>query len=122
MTAYEYLDLALNTQANGISLLSFGFGLLSAYLIVAYVVGSKLTVPQVIAITLIYSVATFFNLAAHVAAVVEASDLRLLANDLNSELNLRLFPRIAYIIIFIRIAIYLISIWFMWNIRHPKTE
>jgi hypothetical protein len=121
MTAYEYLDLASSTQANGISLLSFGFAIVSAYLITAYVVGSRLTLAQVAAITLIYSVAVFFNVAAQVTATVEALDFRLQADALNPGLNLRHYPRVAYIIIFIRLTIYFISLWFMWDVRHRKS-
>lgn len=122
MTAYEYLDLALSSQANSISLLSFGFALLSAYLIVAYVVGSKLTLIQVLAITLIYTFAVFFNLAAQVVAIIESTNYRLVANGMTDEINLRHFPNVAYLIIFIRVTIYLISLWFMWDVRRPKTE
>jgi hypothetical protein len=122
MTAYEYLDLALSSQANAISLLSFGFAILCAYLIVAYVAGAKLTLNQVLAITFIYTVAVFFNLSAQIVAVIEASNYRQIANGMIDEINLRHWSRVAYLIIFIRLAIYSISLWFMWDIRHPKPE
>ena len=126
MTAYEYLDLAHSGAANASTSLAFGFSLLCAYLFVAYLVGSKLTTSQVIALTVIYMVSYLLNTAAHLSATAEVLELTELALELSPNLNVASFTvafgGAVYIASFVRLSIFVISLWFMWDVRHPKKE
>lgn len=125
MTAYEYLDLAHSGMANASAALTFGFTVLCAYLIVAYVVGSKLTTSQVIALTAIYTVSYLLNAGAHWGAMAEALEFLRLAKELSPNLNVAsstVSTAALYTAIFIRFSIFVISLWFMWDVRHPKKE
>ena len=122
MTPYEYFDLAQSGQANSISLLNFGFTVICGYLLVAYAVGSKLTTFQVVAITFIYTVTLFFNLGAQLSSFTDAIVFRKLADEILVEQTFRNYPNAVPIIVFIRCTIYFVSVWFMWNVRHPKTK
>ena len=122
MTPYEYFDLAQSGQANSISLLNFGFTVICGYLLVAYAVGSKLTTFQVVAITFIYTVTLFFNLGAQLSSFTDAIEFRKLAAEILVEQTFRNYPNAVLIIVFLRCSIYFVSVWFMWNVRHPKTK
>lgn len=122
MTPYEYLDLAQSGQANSISLLGFGFTIVCGYLLVAYTVGLKLTTLQVVAITFIYTTTIFFNLGAQLSNLTEANEFKKLADEMLVEQTFRSYPNAVLIIMFIRCSIYFVSLWFMWDVRHPKTE
>ena len=122
MTAYEYLDLAQSGLANSISLLTFGFSVLCGYLLVAFLLGSKLTTFQVVAITVIYTVTVFFNLAAQLLSMMEIAEFQRLAVEIQAEQTIRYYPNALFGVIFIRCAMYFASLWFMWSIRHPKSE
>ena len=122
MTPYEYFDLAQNGQANSISLLNFGFTVICGYLLVAYAVGSKLTTFQVVAITFIYTATLFFNLGAQLSSLTDAIEFRKLADELLVEQTFRNYPNAVPIIMLIRCSIYFVSVWFMWNVRHPRTK
>jgi hypothetical protein len=122
MTAYEYLDLANGALANNISLLTFGFTIISAYLLVAYFIGSKLTTVQVVAITVVYTIAFSMNLIGQIDAFIDAIEYKRLAKEISADVELRIRPRAQYFVLAIRSLVYVISLWFMWSVRHPKTE
>ena len=122
MTAYEYIDLAHSGTANAASTVMFGFTILSAYLIVSYIIGSKLTTSQVTAITVIYMVTYLFNTAAHVGMIDGAMEFTRLAKELSPDLDINYSADAPYVALFIRLSMFLISLWFMWDVRHPKTE
>jgi hypothetical protein len=120
MTAYEYLDLANSATANNISLLTFGFTVITAYLLVAYFIGSKLTTIQVVAITVLYTIALLINITAQIDALSDAMEYKRLASEIAADVEFRLRPNAHYFIIAVRSLTYVISLWFMWNMRHPK--
>jgi hypothetical protein len=122
VTAYEYLDLALGNYENSTALITFGFTILGAYLLAVYIIGPKLTTPQVAALTFIYTLGFFFNSAAQLSFIFEAMEFRSMADALLPEQSIRHFPLAPYFVIFIRLSIYVVSVWFMWDIRHPKGE
>jgi hypothetical protein len=116
------LDLALSANANSISLVTFGFTILSAYLLVAYIIGSKLSAMQAFAITVLYTVALLVNVAAQLDAINEAMEYKRLASELAVGIEIRLLPNTQFVIIAIRSLVYIVSLWFMWSMRHPRVE
>jgi hypothetical protein len=88
--------------------------------LLAYFIGSKLTTIQVVAITVLYTIAFLINIIAQLDAMSEAMEYRRLANEIAADVKFRLRPNAQYAIIAIRILVYTISLWFMWDMRHPK--
>ena len=122
MTEYELLD-ALGTFSSGMqSWIALYFSGVSAYLIVAYMVGKKLTKPQAITISggfvlfAILCIMGFSGLGLRLAEITgELRELRPEQAYLTSESGVLMSSLVLIIGI-------LASLRFMWSIRHPKTE
>ena len=114
MTAYEYLDLAQGSNANSLAMVSFGFAILCGYLIVAYAVGSKLSRPQVTALTAIYTISFLFNLVSHWGAMLAGIEYTLLGSQMTPELSGRfaafatVAPKMPAIMLIIRVSIFIV--------------
>ena len=137
MTEYEVASLALE-QASGIreqtmimqtqltlvqeNLTTF-ITLMSGYLIVAYLIGEKLTLVQVCILNLFYLVIMTFSLLgifiSQGVGIFRYEKLLLIYPDTISlpfwgvESQITLAAVLAIIVA--------VSIWFMWEVRHPKT-
>ena len=102
------------------------FTLVSAYLIASYMVGTKLTRQQNAVITSLYVVwvtSVIIGQITSVSAVLRLVNA-LLAIDsvaLGSGTSLETESAV-YAFMFVQIAGVLASLWFMWSMRHPKTE
>ena len=134
MTEYEIADLAVSTQElywqqaqalQGILELVFNtfeyFGtLLFGYLMVAYFIGAQLTRVQVVILTALYlfwvvRLGIVFNVVS-ISGQIIIGEMRKISPDL-----IPASPSVwgAYAILtFLTLA----SLYFMWNVRHPKTE
>ena len=122
MSPYEYLDLAQGSAANALSMVTFGFTILCGYLFVAYTIGEKLKRSQVIAITAIYAASYIYNMILHLLAVSNTVDFARMAGQISLETAPLLSQGAVLTMLTIRASIFLVSLWFMWDIRHPKTE
>ena len=143
MTEYEIADLALSTQEGireQISLVQTQIGLVQAqlslvltgltlfytllfgYLIVAYFIGANLTRGQTIMLTLLYSCTVFFNRFSGWNVMRTArelrSDLLQLSPD-TSKIALDSDGTITVVTVGV-VALYVASLYFMWEVRHPK--
>jgi len=99
--------------------------IISAYLIVSYLVGRKLTSLQVSVATSIYIVSYIFE------AIILAGLYRTMINSVQayrerfSVINPTSIDSItvaSYVGVMIIIAILLSSLWFMWGVRHSEKE
>ena len=122
MSPYEYMDLSQGSAANALSMLTFGFTMLCGYLFVAYAIGDKLKSGQVIAITSIYAISYIFNMIVHVRAVSSAVEFSRLADQLSIEAASSLNFAAVITAVSIRASIFLVSLWFMWDVRHQKSD
>ena len=126
MTEYELGEMLYNSYGSLWEGSQMYFTLVSAYLVVSYLVGHKLTRIQNIIITSLYLV--------WVTGIVDAQRTESLINlGLTDELLLRnsiVMPdQVAvtadfglYSYIAVQIAGVAASLYFMWTVRHPKTE
>ncbi len=122
MTEYELID-AVGTYSSGMqSWTALYFSGISAYLITAYVVGENLNKSQAIIISggfilfAINSVLGYLGLGLKLAALnEELTALRPENTSLASELGVSLYS-LGFVLGI------LVSLKFMWDIRHPKTE
>ena len=121
MTAYEYMDLAYSGLSQSAAMVSLLIAVLSGYLIVAYIIGSNLTRLQVSVLNIAYSIWALFLILSGTINLVRARSHLILAAELDQQLS----PPMAYIVhgyVSIALLLWLASLWFMWDIRHPKKE
>jgi hypothetical protein len=143
MTEYEIADLALSTQEGireQISLVQTQIGLgqaqlslvltgitmfytlLFGYLIVAYFIGANLTRGQTIMLTLLYSFTVLVNRISGWNAMGRVRELRLDLFQLSPDtpkIALDSDGTITALTVGI-VALYVASLYFMWDVRHPK--
>ena len=122
MTEYEIRDLMNSTLSGSTSVLSVMISVISAYLIVSWLVGDRLTRSQVTWINLLF--VTFGSLMIlrwvtgyRIAMGLQASLLQH-TQDVATIITIELVTVVAGICV----AAFLGSLKFMWDVRHPKTE
>jgi len=122
MTEYELLDLIgtwkADTVLNGTSFVSILF----AYILVAYFAGAKLTRPQVIVVSVLmlwHCSINMLQMTINQQSIIEYHEL------IRPEWGapaVRNGMIVRWIIGSGGIASILAAFYFMWSIRHPKTE
>ena len=124
MDAVDWLNIAPEALSNSIAFFMGFISLVSAYLVVAYVVGKELLPSQVIVINLLFSVSTILTIFGNAVTARNAIQAHYLGS-LNVE---EMIPLPEFLIYFVPISLILIdfcivlaSLKFMWDIRHPKT-
>jgi predicted anti-sigma-YlaC factor YlaD len=122
VTEYELTDLMMSAANGGTAVIGIFFTILSGYLIAAWLIGEKLTRTQVIMVNILYlSSATMMIwawIARFSAALRFQNQLLVLNPQLTESVTIYIitgFSSILFILI-------LVSLKFMWDVRHPKTE
>ena len=122
LTAYEHIDLAASMYANSATMYAILLTIVSGYLVVAYIVGAKLTRGQVVIVNALYLITCLTTISAlasfnHVAQqyAMAGAEVRGLDRSLASY-----FP--SYLIFAIDFLVVVGSLKFMWDVRRPKTE
>ena len=119
MSEAEILENYWNSQEVGIAMLSVFISVFSAYLLVAYLAGAKLSKSQAIFISIAF---TIFSLMCTWGTVVyfgEGYDAALLLVDNHpSLLSFNVNP--VWISLPLLLAAVVSALMFMWDIRHPK--
>ncbi len=122
MTEYELADLVASTVANSLIIAPILISIASAYLVVAWVVGSKLDRSQILLINCLFVGFTLlFGLswARRIQVALSYQEELLKTNpDRIAEIGQWLPPGAIIIIILTILA----CLKFMWDIRHPKSE
>jgi len=123
MTEYEILDLMASVEAQMASQFTLYLTVISAYLVVAYFVGNKLTLPQ----TLIASILFMFGAGGQVwglhkagTRVAEYLDKKAQLSPL-SPYEQQFSPNVHGWVIVMVLGV-IASLYFMWSVRYPKTE
>jgi len=120
MTAYELYDLILSQQAGIATVLGLYVSLLSAYLIVAFLAGERLTRSQTTMISIMF--ATIVSILV-LQITGRAREISRMGAELESmaEASPATFPAfVPYVAFTVLILGVLASLKFMWDIRHPK--
>jgi hypothetical protein len=120
MTPYEYMDLSLGSGAAAMTMVTFGFTIMSGYLLVAYTIGAKLARRQVYAITFIYTISMINNIASHLSNVVGAIEYGKLAGEISAEAAQVWTIGTVSTVLVVRVSIFIVSLWFMWDVRRNK--
>ncbi|QFU75550.1 hypothetical protein EY643_07735 [Halioglobus maricola] len=123
MSEYELLDLMTSMEAHMATQFSLYLSVVSAYLVVAYLVGMNLSRAQmVIASALMIFAAGGQTWALH-ASLGRVQEYLLLKSELSPLTEYeRNFATHSYIWIGILAAGILASLYFMWSVRHPNED
>jgi hypothetical protein len=138
MTEYEIADLALSTQEGirehgsllqaqvslALSSLSVYFSLIFGYLLAAYFVGANLTRAQSVILTLLYLSTLVLNRSAFLSIQLAGKDINMGLMELNPDARPIFLLSDAGIVFGTAVSAALIvsTLYFMWSVRHPKTE
>jgi hypothetical protein len=123
VTEYELMEHAQMAYGNAIASFTLIFTMLSAYLVVAYFVGNKLTSSQVTIVNsffILSVVVTIFGELGFLSAGINSS-LEAIAMG-SSRSAVPLHSSMPFYVAFIDVIITIVCLKFMWDVRHPKTE
>jgi hypothetical protein len=125
MTEYETSEILHNQMAHMWQAGQMYFTLVSAFLVVAYLVGNKLTRTQAAVITSLYLVWIASIVAGTIqsdktytkmsTALYEMGSLASEVTETETIISLSSFA-------FVQLAGVIASLWFMWSVRHPRTD
>ncbi len=93
--------------------------LISAYLVVAYMVGAKLTRPQVTLVSALYFCATLFELLLVIAITRGAIHMMSFLSEIDKTIGQTVILNIGghYLGLIVLIGALVLPLWFMWSIR-----
>ena len=126
MTEYELGELLHNNYDGLWQSAQMYFTLVSAYIVVAYLVGQKLTRVQIGIITGLYLVWVIGITQAHYSTSVQMIQV----SDSLLAIGSDILPRAVrdqtragvYSFALVQVLGIIASLYFMWSVRHPKTE
>ena len=124
MTAYELNDLMMSWYAMMGQDANMYLALVSGYLIVAYSIGARLSSVQAMIIDVFFAVWT----ASHVMAIFSEMGAVLDIQQMLIDMEAYSFQSpnqslaIASVFAAIQIGGIIAALYFMWTVRHPRTE
>ena len=98
------------------------FMLISAYLLVAYLAGDKLTRLQLTIVNTLYVLWTTGIVFGTFSALEATTLIEVKLAEVNSDFGVGGSAANLYNFIAVQIGGVLASLFFMWSVRHPKTE
>ena len=124
MTVYETSDLLNGVISNQLAGQALFITIISAYLVVAYTVGDKLTKYQVSFINITFILFALTGLRGGVALIELIYEYSALKADLlqTGESMDTAGALALWMIAAVRVMLVLGSLVFMWQVRHPKPE
>ena len=122
MTEAELVEHAQMAFGNAIAAFTVIFTMLSAYLVVAYFVGKKLSFSQVAIINTFFTISVVWMIFSEVGFFAGGIQSTLEVFDINpSRALMPLHPSMPLYLAGIDFLILAACLKFMWDIRHPKT-
>ena len=122
MTEAELVSAAQALWANVIALIAILISVVSAYLVIAYLVGSKLTHSQAVIVNTLYVLVSVFLVWAMFVLAQRGIEVAALAIDLSTQRDLGPTSNVARALVAMFGVCSLASLKFMWDVRHPNTE
>ena len=122
MTEAELVSAAQALWANVIALMAILLSVVSAYLIVAYLAGSKLTRSQAVIVNSLYILVSVYLVWGSFSLAERAIEHATIAIDMSTQRELGPTPNVARALVALFGVCSLASLKFMWDVRHPKTE
>ena len=124
MTAYELNDLMMDWYGMMGQDADMYLALVSGYLIVAYSMGDKLSSVQAMIINVFFTVWTGSHVMAIFSEMGAVQDIQKMLIDMDAYSFQTPKESLAIVSVFAAIQIggIVASLYFMWTVRHPKTE
>lgn len=125
MTEYELLDLMGNTIDSMGSCFTIYLSIISGYLVVAYFIGDKLTLPQTVIIGILFIFGAGLQVCgihAYQIAVQEFLTQKAEIAPLTDYQSAVLNNNGGTIFAVLMACGIIASLYFMWSCRHPKTK
>ena len=122
MTEAELVEAWGLFLGNSQTALGLYLSVLSGYLIIAYLVGDKLTRAQVVIVTVLYVCATTIITLWFFAWWSRALEFAMEAKQLNPDRQVANSVQTTWSITVMLFMAIVASLYFMWSIRHPKKE
>jgi len=125
MTASDWVEMYGMAFSTAVSNFASLITLMSGYLVVAYLVGNRLTRTQILVTNALYLMSAFTVISGSFQATLDfhiaRKEMALQIPQLDllnyAEVNIYLWPSIIAIINF---CLVVASLIFMWQVRHPK--
>jgi hypothetical protein len=124
MSEYELYEVVVGFTGNLEQSMAVLISLLSAYLVLAYAVGQKLTTFQVLFISICFTVAYIGVMQAQIFYLDETLQLAGRLEALRAQGSIAQGTGEVSMVVFIAIRfLFLVgALYFMWNVRHTKVE
>ncbi len=128
MTEAEFVELVQNAVSNGMTSFTIWLSIVSAYLIAAYAAGRNLTAVQTFIISVLYIVCSSifaivtFVFFTRVAKMVQTKAEMFPTGVWSVPYDAPVSQYILLGLVFIMVGGIVVSLYFMWSIRHPKKE
>lgn len=129
MSGAEWFEAYTNASSNGLTALAILLTIVSGYMVIAYLVGGKLTKIQVFLVNTVYITSGLSVLTSNYGSVLDSATARAQAGRHAEELALIISPvgeaapeTLAIIVATVNSLFLIVSLVFMWQVRHPKTE
>ena len=124
MTEYELIDAMHSTMGSMMTSQGLFLSALFAYLVAAYTVGTKLTQFQAAFISVTFIVFALGGSSAMAAMSIEVSYLQSAIGDIRGSHSVSgSFPKVVgTMLVLVRPLVTIGALYFMWQVRHPKTE
>ena len=125
MTASDWVEMYEMAFSTGVANLAVLITLMSGYLVVAYLVGKRLTRTQILVANALYLMSAFTIIGSSFSATLDMliarKEMALLIPQLGllnyAEVNIYFWPSI---VVIINSCLIVASLIFMWQVRHPK--
>jgi hypothetical protein len=124
LTTYELLDVVASWKADTALGMSSLVSVFSAYLLVAYFAGAKLSRAQVLIVsglTVWFAAIAIFQISINLRSLAEFNTYDVEEYGANADLLISSIV-VRWAIVSGCIASLVASLFFMWSVRHPKTE
>lgn len=126
MNGADWIEMAQMAGSNVIAAFGMLITLMSGYLVVAYLVGEKLTRAQVMIVNSLYVIAALTVIAGHSQYMADVMIARLQVHSIDPQVFDAVDPALLKLIpatlAFVNIGLIVSSLYFMWSIRHPTAQ
>lgn len=125
MTESDWVEMYGMAFSTGVANLAVLITLMSGYLVVAYLVGKRLTRTQILVTNALYLMSAFTIVSGSFSVSLDMQiarkEMALLIPQLGllnyAEVNIYFWPSI---VVIINSCLIVASLFFMWQVRHPK--
>ena len=122
MTEYEFSELLVNLINGATGILAVFFSVLAGYLIAAMTVGSKISQGQVAILNTCFLLSAPMAIWGWLGRYLAAYELQNRMAETYPDAIGGLTMIVIIMTPILMLTLFLASFWFMWEVRHPKTE